>query len=40
MLSLVIIGSQTRWALVAGFEIVLDFSEIMRSLLDAGSEQR
>jgi hypothetical protein len=35
MLSEVIIGSQTRWALVAGFEIVLDFSEIMRSRRDA-----
>jgi len=35
MSSEVIIGSQTRWALVAGFEIVLDFSEIMRSQRNA-----
>jgi len=25
------IGTRTRWALVAGFEIVLDFFKIMRS---------
>jgi hypothetical protein len=29
--SVVFIGTRTRWALVAGFEIVLDFLKIMRS---------
>lgn len=31
MLSEFIIGTRTRWALVAGFDFLLDFSEFLRS---------
>ena len=40
MLSEFIIGIRTRWALVAGFEIVLDSLKIMRSQHLADRKQR
>ena len=40
MLSEVLIGTRTRWALVAGFEIVLDSLKIMRSHDSAQKKKR
>gem|GEM_PF-4731821 len=35
-----VIGTWTRWALVAGFEVLLDFLEFMRSHDGVGGRQR
>jgi hypothetical protein len=40
MLSEEVIGTRTRWALVAGFEIVLDSLKILRIHRDAGEQRR